>query len=150
VREWDQSVEIYESEDLTVEDTRFFFKSRDDVDEEKDAFLFYKREKELKKFDHKNRGRMHTKQKFLNLNLKTNMVSLSTPNLKLSIKVRALGMPFLIAEFLDKQTERMLKLFTPLHEKESPEGKARLERLAQQRQDFMRELIAQFDEHGME
>ena len=120
------------------------------MEEEKDAFL-YKREKELKKFDHKNRGRMHTKQKFLNLNLKTNMVSLSTPNLKLSIKVRALGMPFLIAEFLDKQTERMLKLFTPLHQKEeSHEGKARLERLAKQRQDFMQELIAQFDEHGLE
>ncbi len=56
---------------------------------------------------------MHTKQKFLNLNLKTNLVTLTTPNLKLAIKVRALGMPFLIAEYLDKQSDRMQKLFTP-------------------------------------
>ena len=94
---------------------------------------------------------MHTKQKFLNLNLKTNMVTLNTPNLKLSVKVRALGMPFLIAEYLDKQAERMLKLFTPYREKEeTPEYKLKLERLAKQRQEFMKELVARFDEHGME
>lgn len=40
---------------------------------------------------------MHTKQKFLNLNLKTNLVTLKTPNNKLEIKIRALGMPFAIA-----------------------------------------------------
>lgn len=61
---------------------------------------------------------MHTKQKFLNLNLKTNLVTLKTPNLKLSIKVRALGMPFQIAEFLEKQADRMLKLFIPLADQE--------------------------------
>jgi hypothetical protein len=56
---------------------------------------------------------MHTKQKFLNLNLKTNLVTLNTPNMKLALKVRALGLPFLIAEYLDKQSDRMQKLFTP-------------------------------------
>lgn len=60
---------------------------------------------------------MHTKQKFLNLNLKTNLVSLKTPNNKLEIKIRALGMPFAIAEYLEKQTEKMIRLFTPIHEK---------------------------------
>jgi hypothetical protein len=95
---------------LTVEDIRFFFKNRDDVVDEKETFL-YKREKELKKVDHKNRGKMHIKQKFLNLNLKTNLVTMKTPNLKLSFTLRALGMPFAIAEFLDKQTEKMQSLF---------------------------------------
>ena len=54
---------------------------------------------------------MHSKQKFLNLNLKTNLVTLATPNQKLSLTVRALGMPFAIAEFLDKQTDKMQSLF---------------------------------------
>jgi hypothetical protein len=58
---------------------------------------------------------MHTKQKFLNLNLKTNLVTLKTPNLKLSIKIRALGMPFQIAEYLEKQTDRMQKIFVSLN-----------------------------------
>jgi hypothetical protein len=45
----------------------------------------------------------------------------------------------------------MLKLFTPCREKEeTPEYKLKLERLAKHRQEFMKELIAQFDEHGME
>lgn len=57
---------------------------------------------------------MHIKQKFLNLNLKTNLVTLKTNNLKLSITVRAIGMPFAIAEYLEKQTETMQRLFTPV------------------------------------
>jgi hypothetical protein len=43
---------------------------------------------------------MHIKQKFLNLNRKTNLIVTTTPNLKLSFKVRAIALPFLIAEFL--------------------------------------------------
>ena len=109
VKEWDSHVEIYCSEDLTVEDTRFFFKNRDDVKEEEEAFI-YKCEKELKKLDHKHRGKMHSKQRFLNLNLKTNMITLNTPNLQLALTVRALGMPFGIAEFLEKASERMWKM----------------------------------------
>ena len=31
VTEWDSHVEIYESEDLTVEDTRYFLKNRNDI-----------------------------------------------------------------------------------------------------------------------
>lgn len=45
---------------------------------------------------------MHSKQKFLNLNLKTNLVTLKTPNQKLAVTVRALGMPFSIAEYLER------------------------------------------------
>jgi hypothetical protein len=48
--------------------------------------------------------------------------SLSTPNLKLFVEVRVVGMPFLIAEFLDKHIECMLKLFTPDSEKEETPG----------------------------
>ena len=33
IKEWDSHVEIYDSEDLTTEDTRFFFKNRDDEEE---------------------------------------------------------------------------------------------------------------------
>ena len=40
---------------------------------------------------------MHVKQKFLNLNRKTNLVVTTTPNLKLKLKVRAIALPFLIA-----------------------------------------------------
>jgi len=43
---------------------------------------------------------MHSKQTFLNLNLKTNLVTINTPNQKLALTVRALGMPFGIAEYL--------------------------------------------------
>ena len=35
ISEWDSHVEKYDSEDLTVEDTRFFFKNRDEEEEEK-------------------------------------------------------------------------------------------------------------------
>jgi hypothetical protein len=91
---------------------------------------------------------MHHKQKFLNLNLKTNLVTLKTPNLKLSIKIRALGMPFMIAEYLDRQADRMAKLFTPVHDKE--ESLPKLERLNKLRNEFINEIIAQFDEHGLE
>jgi hypothetical protein len=83
------------------------------MDEDKEVFL-YKREKELKKVDHKNRGKMHSKQKFLNLNLKTNLVTLKTPNQKLAVTVRALGMPFAIAEYLEKNIEKMQKIFAAL------------------------------------
>ena len=31
VREWDSHVEIYESEDLTVTDTRYFLTNRNDI-----------------------------------------------------------------------------------------------------------------------
>lgn len=103
-------MEIYESEDLTVEDTRYFLKNRNDKDEYKKDFD-YKEEKEVKKLDHKNRGRYHRKGKCLNLNLKTNLVTLPTPNNKLKITVRALSLPFPVAEYLDKQSERMNKLF---------------------------------------
>lgn len=99
MREWDSHVEKYDSQDLTVTDTRYFLKNRDDIDEYEGTFAF-KREREFKKVDHKNKGKMHTKQKFLNLNRKTNLVVTTTPNLKLSIKVRAIALPFLIAEFL--------------------------------------------------
>lgn len=33
MREWDSHVEKYDSEDLTVTDTRYFLKNRDDIDE---------------------------------------------------------------------------------------------------------------------
>ncbi len=51
----------------------------------------------MKKIDHKNRGKMYSKQKFLNLNLKTNLVRLPTPNNNLAITIRAVGMPFGLA-----------------------------------------------------
>lgn len=44
VREWDAHVEIYESDDLTVEDTRYFLKGRAETEEEKETFI-YKKEK---------------------------------------------------------------------------------------------------------
>lgn len=127
-----------------MEDTRYFLKSRDDVDEEKEAFL-YKREKELKKLDHKNRGKMHTKQKFLNLNLKTNLATLNTPNLKLSLTVRAIGLPFQIAEFLEKQAERMQRLFTPLPDILNVEQEAARQRIVDQRNQLVKEILGQFD-----
>jgi hypothetical protein len=43
---------------------------------------------------HKNRGKLHIKQKFLNLNLKTNIGKQLIPNQLLSIKVKAIGMNF--------------------------------------------------------
>lgn len=45
---------------------------------------------------------MHTKQKFLNLNLKTNVNKQLTPNQLLWIKVKAIGINFEIVEFLEK------------------------------------------------
>jgi hypothetical protein len=51
----------------------------------------------LKKIDHKNRGKLHTKQKFLNLNLKTNVSKQLTPNQQLFIKVKAIGINFEVA-----------------------------------------------------
>lgn len=57
----------------------------------------YKQEKELKKVDHKNRGKIHRKDKCLNLNLKTNLISIETPNNKFKLTIRALGLPFSIA-----------------------------------------------------
>jgi hypothetical protein len=56
---------------------------------------------------------MHVKQKFLNLSHKTNISTLKTPNLKIKIRVKALGMPFAIAEYLDKNIEKMKKFFAP-------------------------------------
>ncbi len=96
MREWDSHVQKYDSEDLTVTDTRYFLKNRDDIDEYSQTFVF-KRERQFKKVDHKNKGKMHVKQKFLNLNRKTNLVVTTTPNLKLKLKVRAIALPFLIA-----------------------------------------------------
>jgi hypothetical protein len=56
----------------------------------------------LKKLDHKNRGKIHKKDKCLNLNLKTNVFSLATPNNQIKITTRALGLPFALAEYLEK------------------------------------------------
>lgn len=44
MREWDSHVQKYDSEDLTVTDTRYFLKNRDDIDEYSQTFVF-KRER---------------------------------------------------------------------------------------------------------
>jgi hypothetical protein len=43
---------------------------------------------------------MHIKQKFLNLNIKTNEATLNTPNQLIKVKIKALGIDFQIAEYL--------------------------------------------------
>lgn len=48
----------------------------------------------MKKTDHKNKGKLHFKQKFLNLNLKTNVDSQLTPNQLIKITVKSLGISF--------------------------------------------------------
>jgi hypothetical protein len=86
-------------------------KNRNDINEYAKEFD-YKDEIELKKLDHKNRGKNHRKDKCLNLNLKTNVATMLTPNDKFKVTVRALGLPFGFAEYLEKQSERMNKLFS--------------------------------------
>jgi hypothetical protein len=105
---WETGVEKYESDDLTITDTRYFLKTREEDETEKDK-LVYRREKEMKKIDYKNRGKQHAKgeESFLNLSERTNFVTLSTPNLALKIKVRAISFPFDVAEFIEKNSERM-------------------------------------------
>jgi hypothetical protein len=97
IEEWDWHVEIYGSDDLTTEDTRFFFKNWDEDAVEK---YDYKQEKEVKKTDHKNKGKLHEKQKFINLNMKTNISSQLTPNQFIKITIKALGFEFEFAEYL--------------------------------------------------
>lgn len=77
-------------------------KNRNDINEYSKDFV-YKQEVELKKLDHKNRGKIHRKEKCLNLNMKTNISSMQTPNDRLKITIRAIGLPFAFAEYLDKQ-----------------------------------------------
>ena len=62
--------------------------------------------------DHKNKGKIHTKQKFLNLNLKTNVASLLVPNQMLKLTVKALGMDFEFAEYLERSSDKMKKIFS--------------------------------------
>jgi len=85
-----------------VEDTGYFLKNRNDINEYSKDFV-YKQEVELKKLDHKNRGKIHRKEKCLNLNMKTNISCMQTPNDRLKITIRAIGLPFAFAEYLDKQ-----------------------------------------------
>lgn len=48
----------------------------------------------MKKTDHKNKGKMHLKQRFLNLNMKTNIASQLSPSQFLKVRVKALGLSF--------------------------------------------------------
>lgn len=66
----------------------------------------------MKKVDHRNKGKLFAKQQFLNLNLKTNVSSELIPNQLLKVTVKALGMDFEFAEFLEKNSDRMRKLFS--------------------------------------
>lgn len=74
-------------------------KNRNDINQYSKDFV-PKQEVELKKLDHKNRGKIHRKEKCLNLNLKTNIASMLTPNDRLKITIRAIGLPFGFAEYL--------------------------------------------------
>lgn len=60
IDEWQPGVEKYESDDLTVTDTRFFLKTREEEQIEKEKYD-YKKEKEFKKTDYRNRGKTTTK-----------------------------------------------------------------------------------------
>lgn len=67
----------------------------------------------MKKVDYRNRGKQHAKgeESFLNLSERTNWVILSTPNLALKIKVKAISFPFEVAEFIEKNRENMKDAF---------------------------------------
>lgn len=115
IEDWDVGVEKYDAEDLTVVDTRYFMKNRDDIQPEK---YNYREEKELKKVDHKNRNKTQTKERFLNLSEKTNVVITRTPNNCLEIGIKALGFNFEIAEFLEKNRNKMRQIFNSPSEAE--------------------------------
>ena len=93
IEDWEFGVEKYDAADFTVEDTRFFFKSREDEDKEPEKYE-YKREKEFKKTDHKNRNKTKAKEQFLNLSERTNIVTTRTPNELLEVQVKAVGFKF--------------------------------------------------------
>lgn len=40
IEEWDVGVEKYDAEDLTVVDTRYFLKNRDDIEFEKEKYNY--------------------------------------------------------------------------------------------------------------
>lgn len=79
----------------------------------------------MKKTDHKNKGKLHMKEKFLNLNLKTNINSQLTPNQYLKITIKALGMNFEFAQFLEKSSEEIREIFV---ENQDKKGEGKLDR----------------------
>ena len=52
-----------------------------------------------------------TKENFLNLSEKTNFTIVTTPDQTVQVRVKAVGFPFEIAEFLEKQSARMKQIF---------------------------------------
>lgn len=62
--------------------------------------------------DHKNRNKTQGKERFLNLSEKTNVITTRTPNNSLEVQIKALGFGFEIAEFLEKNRNRMRELFS--------------------------------------
>ena len=135
---------------MTVEDTRYFLKNRNDVNQYAKEFE-YKHEAELKKLDHKNRGKVHRKDKCLNLNLKTNLSTMLTPNNRFKIMIRAIGLPFVVAEYLDKQVDKMVKLFTYREEElEDVNGdQKRRELVVGLRNEFVKEMVRVMEEEGI-
>lgn len=89
---------------------------------------------------------MHAKQTLLNLSLKTNRKTLLTPNQRIRITVRAVGMHFELAEYLERNLEKMKKMFG----ENKSEVKTVKEGLMENKIEFMKEFMAKLREYGTE
>jgi hypothetical protein len=101
--------------DIDEDDFRYFLNKKF-LEEEKDANQYYtqKRGQDPKKLDYFNKGKNIanlTKVNILDIIQKQNIAVSETPNQRVQITVRAVGFPFEIAEWLEKQTDLMRRIF---------------------------------------
>ncbi|CAD8153478.1 unnamed protein product [Paramecium octaurelia] len=71
----------------------------------------YDQKSQVKKLDHKNKGKQATKNNLLvEVQTKSNLVEEFTANQKIAVKVRAIGLPFELATWIENNQKQMRKL----------------------------------------
>lgn len=132
-----------QDEKLDKDEMRFNEEAPRKKQEQKEAFL--KQVANMpKKFDKKNKAKSLMKVNRLNLidlNKKSNVFECLTANKKFQLTVRAVGLNFEFAQFLEKNSNLMRKLFYDLENKNNhPE----------ERMEFLKEMTEKMKEFGID
>ncbi|CAD8157110.1 unnamed protein product [Paramecium pentaurelia] len=70
----------------------------------------YDQKQQVKKMDHKNKGKQTVKNLLVEVQNKSNLVEELTANQKIAVKVRAIGLPFELTTWIENNQKQMRKL----------------------------------------